>query len=392
MKTKIIIALCVSTLIGTSTFAETRKSTKSLMREVHSAFVKLLPYTTSQMKFTDVRFSKEITKNMSDLRDAFKSAHDNKQLKASLFSPTLKIVNKHLDKSLSAFSTHHKVYAYSKIRATKSLCLSCHAQLSKYAKTSVMQGQAKLRLKDFNDRYEYADYFFILRDYKNAIKNYELDMKSIVRDAYSTIDIGSVFDENRFFNSLKKIILIKTKIENKPNDLNKILNKYEKEKVLPKRIKTAIQSWKDDLKKLKKIPLNKFNIENEDELKNLLENYLRRRMSEDEIHYSSQIDLGIQVASGYLTRYLSSHHNSVKTAEILYWLSLAEKQLNRNHFFDIAEIYLVECIEKFPKSSFAKKCLNEYEDNLIFSYTGSAGTDVPINEQVELKRLKKLLK
>ena len=73
-------------------------------------------------------------------------------------------------------------------------------------------------------------------------------------------------------------------------------------------------------------------------------------------------------------------------------MSVAEKRLSNTYFFTLSELYLKDCIKKYSSSSYAKKCYNLYEDNILAGYTGSSGLDIPVDEKEELKRLKKYLK
>ena len=103
-------------------------------------------------------------------------------------------------------------------------------------------------------------------------------------------------------------------------------------------------------------------------------------------------DVTLLVASGVLSHYLNDKPQSKLAPQILFWLGVADKQLGSTYLFSLGDLYLKECIQQYPKSTFAKKCYREYEDNLIFGYSGSSGTDIPEDEKKELARLKALIK
>ena len=46
---------------------------------------------------------------------------------------------------------------------------------------------------------------------------------------------------------------------------------------------------------------------------------------------------------------------------------------------------------KYPKQEYAKTCYQEYENNLIFSFTGSRGADVPEAFMKELRDFKQAI-
>ena len=98
------------------------------------------------------------------------------------------------------------------------------------------------------------------------------------------------------------------------------------------------------------------------------------------------------VSSGVLSKYLNDNPKSKLVPEILYWLSIAERRLSNTYFFSLSDLYLKDCVRLYPKSKYAKKCYQEYADNIEFGYSGSSGTDIPVEEKQELEQLKKYLK
>ena len=62
IKTLMSIVLISSTLSS----VVHSESTKSLMKDVYTAFVKLIPYTSSRLKFTDPSHSEHIQKNIEN--------------------------------------------------------------------------------------------------------------------------------------------------------------------------------------------------------------------------------------------------------------------------------------------------------------------------------------
>jgi hypothetical protein len=107
---------------------------------------------------------------------------------------------------------------------------------------------------------------------------------------------------------------------------------------------------------------------------------------------NGESDITLLVASGVLSKYITDNPLSPQAPEILYWLSLAERRLSSTYFFSLSDLYLKDCITLYPKSPYAKKCYQEYEDNITFGFSGSKGTDIPIEEKQELDRLKRALK
>ena len=74
--------------------------------------------------------------------------------------------------------------------------------------------------------------------------------------------------------------------------------------------------------------------------------------------------------------------------EVLYWLAVVDREMTNSIFYSFADLYLKECMLKFPESGTAMKCYKEYESEMIFGYTGSAGTNIPREVLEDLKYLK----
>jgi hypothetical protein len=89
--------------------------------------------------------------------------------------------------------------------------------------------------------------------------------------------------------------------------------------------------------------------------------------------------------SGVLYDYFQKNPKTKIAPNILYWLAVADKNLNNNFFYSLAELYLKECMIHYPTTAIAKKCFMEYEDIIKTSFSGSAGMDIPGDVKKELK-------
>jgi hypothetical protein len=111
-----------------------------------------------------------------------------------------------------------------------------------------------------------------------------------------------------------------------------------------------------------------------------------------EIIFTGEEDVTLLISSGVLFNFLVENPDSALAPEILYWLSLAEHRMGQSYFFSLGDLYLKDCIRKYPSSPYAKKCYQEYADSIEAGYSGSSGTDIPAGEKRELNKLKSLLK
>jgi hypothetical protein len=361
--------------------------TKYLMADVFKNFTKLLPYMTSEMKFRDPSNDKKIKELLFNLKTSFSLAHQNKTLKGPSFSASLASIVQHLDETSNSFMGDHKIFAYNRVRATTSLCISCHSQISTSKRVFLSGALNKLKRSDFLNDHDYGDYLYLLRQNNKALKYFKLDIETILK---STETIP--FNVARFEKSLKKIMVINTLTLGTPERTQGLLEDLLRRKNVPPFLKDEMKLWKKQLGNLSKNVHLKNSVKTAKDVDKLIAVYLEKKLKDEEALNSGNIDLGLLKAVGMLSRFSQGKKMTQKAPQLLYWMSMSERQLNRNYLFDLADVYLKQCVEKYPQSGYAKRCLKEYENNLVFNFTGSKGTDIPDYEKKELARLKKLIK
>lgn len=78
-------------------------------------------------------------------------------------------------------------------------------------------------------------------------------------------------------------------------------------------------------------------------------------------------------------------------ARALYLLGRSYEVLDELGSWNLHETYYEACLHKEPKSPMAKRCYSRLEASLYMGYSGSSGTNLPIEERERLKRLKALI-
>jgi len=151
-----------------------------------------------------------------------------------------------------------------------------------------------------------------------------------------------------------------------------------------------MRGWIRGLDQLQKNPAPK---PEKTDLKSV-ETYARKLIQpliqKDGIRFNPEAFVALLQASGVIYDYINTSKQS--SAELLYYLALADSTISKGYFFSMADRYLKECILKFANDPFARKCYNELESRTLEDYTGSAGVDFPADVKEELERLRKTLK
>jgi hypothetical protein len=392
--------LCASLLLilTTSSMAQTKpQNTKQVMNEVFNSFVKLIPYMNNEMKFQDPNSSGIIISNLTNISNAFKNSEHIKTFQTPGFQPSYDVVKDHLQHTIEAFNTNNKLFARTRLKATASLCISCHTQLSGGKRGFITSVNAVGR-GSFDNDFEYAEFLYITRNFNKSVRYYDRaiakrvetneELKKINKKT-GGVDSEGYLDKS-IGQSLKRILTTYTKVSFRPDKAISLLSKYENDPKISKMLRDDVKEWLKQLKVWKDSKMV-YSLNKESDLRAFINKYLSPLGEENQTVEDGSQDVTMLVASGFLTKFLGQRPKSDLVPEILYWLSIADRNLDFNFFFSLSDVYLKECITRYPKSSFAPKCYKEYEQNVIFGYSGSGGTNVPEEEKKELKRLKEYL-
>lgn len=377
-------------------FAQPKKSfklnTKQMMNDALQAYIKLIPYIDSDMKFSDPQNRDSIKKNLKKLEEMFLSSKHMRELKKPGFSPPRKVITNHINDAVENLNRSNWPLARLQVAATLGICMSCHTQLPEERRSSFSIGSKKINRDHFSSDENYAEHLYLVRKYNQSLKYYDLSLNKRLGEQKKFNSLTKKFNIDKEYvdkillNDLKKSLSIFLKIKKSPELAGKFLSKY-KNRIESKYITTQIESWEKRVQywKNKKIGKNSFKSENA----------IKMLLKDVEIIFESQglpNDVDLLVINGYLGNYLNLHPKSSIVPSLLLWVGRTSQLLNRNFFYEIGDQYLTSCIRDFSKSTVAKKCFEYYKEHIEFSYSGSSGTNIPEYKKKELKELEKLVK
>jgi uncharacterized protein (UPF0147 family) len=367
---------------------------KGVMNKVYESFLKIMPFIYSD-KIENIERDKktesELIANLNDLKAAFKEAKHTNLLKIPGFKPSLETINTHIQDTIDAVSAKNKVFAHARLKAMTTLCISCHSGLSdRISGNAFGEAMASTKREEFPTDFAFANFLYLVRRFPEAKNYYEMAIKNAISNSHSmgkNIVTDDKVINGDIYTSLRRVVSIFTKINIRPSSAIEFLNKYKNDKNISKFTRSDIEVWITALSKWKKFDFS--NVKNIDEF--IKTNLLPLEDAKAKV-FSGEADITLLISAGVLTKYLNDHPDTEQTPNLLYWLAIAERRLSSSYFFSLSDLYLKECITQYSKSVYAKKCYLEFEDNLIFGYSGSSGTDIPEGERKELLRLKALIK
>lgn len=384
----------VSFLFNQTAFANKKNTTtKEVMNEILQSFVNLVPYSTDEMKWKDPNAKAYIQGNLQKISEAFKDAKHMSALNLPGFRPSYEVVRDHIDATLDAFNTDRKVFSRARLKAMSQLCMSCHTQLPQSKQSESFKALSTISRNSFASDYEYAEFLYMIRDYPKAVRYYENEIESRIKKNDELRKLNKN-DSAKYLDftiehSLRKYLTIYTKVNYAPEKAIGFLERFQDHQGFGMGLKNEIKNWIKDLKAWQKTSF-KGKISNEKDLRIFIDQHLKKYETDSpEIGVD---DVSLLVANGALYSFLNSYPKSSSSPEILYWLAESDKVLNQSYFFSLSDIYLRECITKYPSSDFAPKCYKSYEESIQFGYSGSSGTNIPKEELDKLEKLKALIK
>jgi len=347
------------------------------MNKAFNTLSDLMPYLTNDSKFKEKKNEAIIKKHLEDFESEFKLAGHDQLLKNDLFAPSYQLMIEGIKNSKEAFQQNKKEYSLWMIRNSLGSCLECHTRLPQEHTSSFQNGELQIDTSKFADRYDLGVAYLIVRRFVDAKEQFVrvIQDKLIKKDDYG------------YIKPFQQVLLIEMKVMKDPAAMESFIQSFESKKI-PESDMRELLAWKDRLEILKKEKFLKSGIKNEAELSE----FIKRRLApiEDEL-FEDKYKPDLLLASGILSVYFFQNPESKSAAKLNYWIGIIESELRKDEFLSSADLFLKQCIKKYPLNPIAKKCFSALKGNNEFMYSGSGGTDIPEDIQKEMNELKKLI-
>jgi len=347
------------------------------MYEFMGQMFRLQPLMFSQREFLNPKNEKPIKDGLGQLTAISKRLPHSKRLDSDTFQISLQTMQRHLSDLEASFAGGRKEYARRMLVATLDGCSSCHTQVPGVNS----QGWSFKPTELGGDTFDKAEFLFAVRHYREALDFYTQFIRSFDKNSDDYMPLET---------AIKRSLVIYVRIFRDLPAASKALSLDINNKSVPSYLRSDMRGWIRGLDQLQKNPAP--NPEKTD-LKSV-ETYARKLIQpliqKDGIRFNPEAFVALLQASGVIYDYINTSKQS--SAELLYYLALADSTISKGYFFSMADRYLKECILKFANDPFARKCYNELESRTLEDYTGSAGVDFPADVKEELERLRKTLK
>lgn len=374
-----IVPFIISVFILTTAVAQAPKN-----QEVPAAMVQFLddiqslqPYMISKKEFSSSKNKVDIELRLNHLAEIAGQLKHEERLAAPFFEVMTDVMPQHLREVRDHFKNGHKEYARSMLSSTLDGCSSCHAQVKSKSFHLWKFSPETIKGTDF----EKAEFLFAVRQYDEALKYY----RSTIDHYKSTDSVSPFFLDVQEALTRKLSIFVRSK-----RDLAGAIKEVErdlKHPGFPELIKDLLRNDLVSLKELQTVKFPDPATSKSKDVENFAASTLSRHTHGGWIEYRNVIPH--MFVSSILYDFAQQHNVSDVGPGVFYWLAKCEKRISKNYYFPLTEIYLKECINRYPASYEAKLCFNDLEDTIIDGYTGSSGTNVPPEEAEKLNEYRK---
>lgn len=371
----ISVVLVLTTSNANAQLKQDPAATKSKMHELLVHIEALRPLMNDEVEFKDKKNEAKVKSHLEELARIIKSAKHDQQLKTPTLSISRQVLEDHFAELERVYRIGNKSYARWMMNSTLPICMSCHTQVP-----SASRSWDPISAKGFKDSFEQAEFLFAARNFDKALELYDKVIDGYPKNNLKTQNLDTALER-------KMAIFSRVKRDFKAG--SESIAHSQQNKDLPEYQVRNLAAWKGLFQKQQDRKTPNPQSATDKEIKAYVEAEFKRGLWDKMADAADPRLITNLTVSGVLYEYLTLHPKTELKPDILLWLAQCDRDLQNNFFFSLADLYLRKCINEYSSHPTAKKCYQEYADNIYYSYTGSGGTSFPMEVEKELKELKK---
>ena len=349
-----------------------------IMHKFYADLLALKPYIVSPKAFEDPKNEKKIKKRIDKMTKDIAQAEKEGVLGSALHKVSMEAFYDHMQELGVVFDRGNKKYAHWMLNSMTSLCVSCHTQLPQAGQPDLAETDNYKKLSG-ERLFREAEFYFVTRRFDLAESGFRKAIKNYPENKLGIDDLET---------AVRRTLAIYARIKRDPVLGAARMKEILGNKKLPKFLRKNVSAWMGLFNRWEK----EGKIDVDEVTSQELLKFAKEKLKPD--LWDKMVDAGDpQVVtflrvSGLLYEYLFKHPKDKYTPNMLLLLARCEQKLKNEFFFSLGDLYLRECIVKYPKSAAAKECYKEYEESVIASYSGSSGTHLPSDVKQSLRALK----
>lgn len=360
-----------STLVFMSSLAlaeEDMGPTKALMHTFVLEYAKLSPYLQSEQDFASSKGKETVKDSLNVLAKKVQRTPPPVLNESSGYKISYSLLSDHILKTKEVFERGELEYARMRMKGLGNLCSNCHMQVPRVSNFSAFEfvvGRSQ------QVTYENADFLFTIRRYPEAAHLFDELIRKYPESGISSDLLPSAYRQ-------KLAVLVRVGRDAKVAEAS--LNEDLKNKNLPQDVRQNVISWLSAIEKWKAEKTDPAKLSTAELIK-----FAERNIPMDigrKIAPGHPELLNLLRLSGLLYERLYSEKNTKNSQALLYYLARCERSLGPSYWYSINEIYLKECIVRFPKQAYSKRCFQAYEEGMRERYFGKRVPE-PIEQSIE---------
>ncbi|NOZ54026.1 MAG: hypothetical protein GXP08_13005 [Gammaproteobacteria bacterium] len=343
------------------------------MSQIGRIMESLFPRILNADKFNAVGANNETAASVERLAQLFKEAEPHFSTRSPTYKVSFDVISDQLEEAGVALKHKNLNHARNILKEFVSICASCHTQ-----DTKARVLFKSMQRSHFKNDLEYAEFNYMTRNYPEAVVFYDQYLRS-----------STPISETELLTALKRLLTIYAQIYNQPGEGEKQLAKYSNHAAHTKFSQKSLEEWRRGLKELDTENVSVINNVTFDIIEKKVQKVLGNLEEPGSAEFPTKKEKVARVwLRGLLYHYLNTNPPKQEIPAILYWLGIIDRSINYSFYYSLADSYLKECMLRYTSYPYAKKCYQEYEQYLMFAYSGSRGTDIPQDVQQELNYLK----
>lgn len=367
-------ALLSTVLFGAGAAAEP-DALNRIMTNIGTTMVDAYPIIVLQRELTAAE-RQSLRAGIKRLSQLFHEADPYIRERSDTYVVSYQYILEYLQETQRAMDDDNLDYARSRLYGLGTICTSCHTQDTKLR--TLFTGAGRER---FSDDASYAEFNFLTRNYGEAEKYFERDLRS-----------GEKKSEYEVIRPLQRLVIIYAQIKNQPGTGAAVLNKFIDLSVHTDATRRELRGWITGLRVLDARGAGKVTAPTFAEI----ESHVRQILGPLDqplsvIRVSPDEEIRRVWLSGVLYHYLNRKPPRGQIPKLLYWLAVNDRVVGYNHFYSLADLYLKECVYNHAEHPYARRCLAEFQEYVNFAYSESGGTFVPAELKQELTKMTRVI-
>lgn len=353
---------------------------RGVMYGIAQELEEITPYVVSDKEFKKPENRKKIEGSLKNLKNNFLNLKTHGSITQSGLVVNQIVMGEQLSQIEALYRNANFDFARYKFLSSLNLCVSCHTQSESKNIERIFEEKNKKGLS--LGAFEKAEYLYITRRYEEALPLY---------DQY-IYEFRKSDDDEKLFRSFERKLnyYVRVKRDYKTARFSFVENLKNKE--IPNRVRGEVNDW---LKILAgKTLWDNFDAKKvtEEEMRKFISSFIVDNEDGPIFTVTDSTEVLDMDLASILLEYYNAHPETKHGAQILYWMAMIDKRLNDDLFYSLGDLYLVQCMEKYPNDPIAKTCFESYLEDIEFIYITKKKKELPKEVMKKIEEYKKLVK